>query len=182
MMASLRPTDEVTVVAAGADDAVQAILDSLAKKNSHYLAVFDPYAFKQGSWESYGRLISNTPRGDLLITFQTSMVKRTSEKQRKAFFGPAYDPGIMNMTEDKILEWFKETCLRPHRPIVDHVRVRASGAWGRYYYDLVYCVARTAGGNPFMKAFGDVRRRVESLTGETIQDMLKNKGLDRFNS
>jgi len=172
------PKDKFTLIRKGADDAVPMILSMLTKRD-HYLCTFDPYGFEQGTWNGYGKLIANTARGDMFINFQTTSVKRTSEQNRKNFFGPNYPGDYLDRSEDEILQSFRRDILGPNRAVVEDVRIKGGDGF-RYYYDMVYAVAQTGGGARFMKAFRDLERRVAKLTGDDIKGMLSNQGLDKW--
>jgi three-Cys-motif partner protein len=174
------PRDRFTVFEESADTAVPKIVEMLSKSRSHYLSVFDPFAFQEGSWASYGRLLESTKRGDMVITFQTTMVKRSTPEIISSFFGP-HVPDYKDSSEDRILNLFRDH-LRPFREVVENVKVRAGGSHGRYYYDLVYAVARTRRHNPFMQGIVDLKSRVECLTGQQIDRMIGYRTLDRFDS
>jgi three-Cys-motif partner protein len=174
------PRDRFTVFEEGADTAVPKIVDLLSMSKSHYLSVFDPFAFQEGSWASYGKLLESTNRGDMVITFQTTMVKRSTPKIIGKFFGP-HVPEYRDSSEDRILALFRDH-LRPFREVVESVKVRAGGAHGRYYYDLIYAVARTRRQNPFMQGIIDLRSRIERLSGQQIDRMIGYRTLDRFDT
>lgn len=176
---SILPRDRFTVYAEGADTAVPKIIERLAEANSHYFSVFDPFAFQEGTWESYGKLLQATRRGDMVVTFQTTMVKRATPEIVHKFFGP-YATEYRDLSEEGILSLFKNH-LQPYRAVVEHVRVAAGGKHGRYYYDLIYAVARTARGNPFMRGIQDLKERIESCTGEQIDRMLGSHSLESYN-
>lgn len=174
------PADRFTVFEEGADTAVPKIVELLASSRSHYLSVFDPYAFQEGSWASYGKLLESTRRGDMVVTFQTTMVKRSTPEIIGRFFGP-HVPDYRDSSEDRILALFLDH-LRPYREVVESVKVRAGGSHGRYYYDLIYAVARTRRQNPFMQGVIDLKSRIERLTGQQIDRMIGYRTLDRFDT
>jgi three-Cys-motif partner protein len=174
------PADRFTVFEEGADTAVPKIVEMLATSRSHYLSLFDPFAFQEGTWASYGRLLESTKRGDMVITFQTTMVKRSSPEIISRFFGP-HVPDYRDSSEDRILTLFRDH-LRPLREVVESVKVRAGGSHGRYYYDLIYAVARTRRRNPFMQGIIDLKSRIERLNGQQIDRMIGYRTLDRFDT
>lgn len=174
------PPDRFTVFEEGADSAVPKIVEMLATTRSHYLSVFDPFAFQEGSWASYGKLLESTRRGDMVITFQTTMVKRSTPEIISRFFGP-HTPEYRDLSEERILRLFGDH-LRPYREVVENVTVHAGGSHGRYYYDLIYAVARTRRHNPFMQGISDLKTRVERLSGTQIDRMIGYRTLDRFDT
>lgn len=179
-LTAVLPSDMFTVYSEGADTAVPKIVSRLAENRSHYFSLFDPFAFQEGTWESYGRLLQATRRGDMVVTFQTTMVKRTTPEIVGRFFGP-YAADYRDLSESGILELF-ENHLRPYREVVEHVRIKAGGRHGRYYYDLIYAVARTKRGNPFMKGVTELKGRIEGLTGDQIDKMIGYRSLDSFDA
>lgn len=179
-LAKWLPLDRFTVYEEGADTAVPKIVEVLGTAESHYLAVFDPYAFQEGTWSSYGRLLESTRRGDMVLTFQTTMVKRATPEIISRFFGP-HVPEYRDLSEERILALFRDH-LKPYREVVENVTVRAGGGHGRYYYDLVYAVAKTRRENPFMRGVLDVKSRIERVDGDQIDKMVGYRTLDRWDA
>jgi three-Cys-motif partner protein len=177
-LTGILPSDRFTVYAEGADTAVPKIVAQLGETKSHYLSVFDPFAFQEGTWDSYGRLLQQTGRGDMIVTFQTTMVKRATPEIVGRFFG-AYATEYRDLPESGILDLFKRN-LRPYRDVVEHVRITAGGRYGRYFYDLIYAVARTKRGNPFMRSVAQLKDRIQALTGEQIDRMVGYHSLDNY--
>lgn len=171
-------SDKFDVVSKPASEAVPDVIDRLRSADAHYLALFDPFAFRQGDWSAYGRLLSSTERGDMIITFQTTAAKRAGESAFAPFLGEAI-PDLKLLSEPEVLERFKDR-LRPHRGAVEHVRIRAGRGYGRYYYDFVYAAARTWSNNPYLSAFDDLRTKVESLSGTQIAEVIRNPPLRHF--
>jgi three-Cys-motif partner protein len=170
--------EQFTILNKTANEAVPEILEALGTANAHYLSLFDPFGFQQGDWNAYGRLLSSTERGDMLIAFQTAAAKRAGEQAFAQFIGKSV-PGLMAMAEEDVLSTF-EARLGEFRGAVGSARIKAGPGHGRYYYDLVYAAARTWNRNPFMNAFRDLERKLAGMTGTAVESVLVAPPLSHY--
>lgn len=179
-LAHLLPAGKFSVYRRGADEDLPDIMGRIPRHDAHYFAVVDPYGLSGITWKGLNAVMGH-PRGDVLINFQTTHVKRGRRDQAEAFFGSPEVLGLIDRgaPEDEIRDHFLErvhTC----RQVTETIRVM-SGGRNRYYYDLVYAVARTGGDNPwFAKVLPPLKRRVENLTGEGVINILTSNRIDRF--
>lgn len=164
---------------APADDALPRIMKRVPRYDAHYFAVVDPYRLSDITWKGLSALMAH-PRGDVLINFQTTQVKRGTKEIAEAFFGTAKVSDLIDQdaSEDLLLKCFLDQ-VHAVRPMTETLRVRSGKT--RYYYDIIYATAQTRGGNPWLaNAVGPLRQRLERITGEDVLAMLQSESLDRF--
>jgi three-Cys-motif partner protein len=177
-LSTVLPSDRYKLLNVSANEAVPEILADLNAAGAHYLSLFDPFGFQQGDWQAYGRLLSQTDRGDMIVTFQTTAAKRAGESTFAQFLGKSI-PGLQALSEPEVLVAFQDR-LREYRGAVGSARIKAGPGHGRYYYDLVYAAAKTWRRNPFMHAFVDFETRVAGMSGTAVETTLRSPPLSHF--
>lgn len=169
------PTGKFEVLQGTADERLPEVMRRVPTWDAHYFAVVDPYTLSAISWDGLKTLLGH-PRGDVLINFQTTHFKRGTPEVAEAFCGTPDVRALIerNAPEDEFLSLFQAR-IRNSRPVQETIRIKTGES--RYYYDFIYATAATKGNNPWMKAMGPVKKRVERLTGKGVMNILENKGL-----
>lgn len=172
------PAGKFTVYSERADSAIPKIMAQIPQRDAHYFAVVDPYNMSGISWGGLSALMSHD-RGDILMNFQTTQVKRVTNEIAEAVYGDGrvIEYRDRQASEEEMLALFLDR-MRTRRPVTETIRVR-SGT-NRYYYDLIYASAATRGDNPWMKMVRSLKKRVESLDGKRVIDILQTRDLGEY--
>jgi hypothetical protein len=174
----LLPDERFLIIKDGADQATPRILSELGARKANFVTVFDPYGFQEGTWESWGRILSERPHGDLLATFQSMLATRHTA----ASFAPVLAEGALGGLADKYvtsgaaLDLFLESVQR-QRKVVKTARVR-SGFTG-YFYDVIYATRLSNAGDDWSGIFDRLKANLEALRGVEMRTMLTHRTFER---
>lgn len=168
-------TINYSVFGGDCNTAIDSILSAMKTYSAHYLAFVDMEGMDV-SWETIEKLLSKTGEyGDVILNLQMQSIIRDLPHAKKRashaetftrFFGT--DEWRRANDERALLELYTKR-LAKHRPVQRTITVKSGGA---YHYDLVFATRETGGDNPWLRVVDNLKRNVETNTGETVEKVL----------
>jgi len=126
--------------------------------------------------------------GDLLINFQSSNCQRVLGQVQKELVNNPTHGAINTLIDhigseccinakniDELKKIYLENLKRAGRPIQEYITVQGRRK-EEYHYDLIYCTRETPSGSPYIKTIKHMKKKIESWTGDDIENVLKYIG------
>jgi three-Cys-motif partner protein len=164
--------DSIEVRNTDANEFVKSVPDMLRRHGiSHSLVFVDPEGLEL-RWDSLASMANGCRYADWIILFPSAGLLRLKGRRDDAswerireFIGPY----AADLTHDSSEEDFIEAYRRNLASIgLDSSTEIAVTGTGSFHYHLIPAVRTTKGGSPWFRSMIDVKRRIESMTGETI--------------
>jgi three-Cys-motif partner protein len=173
-LARIRRKDSFIVIKGKIEDNIEKIEEILKEKKGFSFTFIDPEGFAGLTWDVFDR-ISNF-KGDILITWDhcgiwRSFCAKESNLGNVRLLNTVYGNSIwQSATSNEELTQSFINRLKLKRDIVKDIDILDKS---RIVYKELLCVKETKGGSPWLRAFEDLKKRVEIEEARTIDLWLK---------
>ncbi|ACV47688.1 hypothetical protein Hmuk_1574 [Halomicrobium mukohataei DSM 12286] len=73
-------------------------------------------------------------------------------------------------SDDEFRTIYMSRLAETGRPVQEYIPVRSGG---QFFYDMIYCTRQTKGGSPYIQVLEDMKEKIEQLTGEDVERILR---------
>lgn len=111
--------------------------------------------------------------GDFLINFPTVAVRRQAGAGHKDSMNTFYggeEWRAANADSDDLRAIYMGKLAGLERPIQEYIPVHSGDL---FYYDMIYCTRETSGGSPYIDTLQYMKEKIEPLTGEEVNKVLR---------
>lgn len=167
--------DDYRIIPKNTNSAMDDVIEEIREETLYEGESVNTLSFvdNQGLDVHYSTLNKMTEiHGDLLINFPTIAIRRTAGADYKTslndFYGNSAWEAAQNDKEFRTI--YMSRLAELGRPVQESIPVSSGG---QFFYDMIYCTRKTKGGSPYIKTLEDMKDKIEQLTGEDIERVLR---------